>query len=54
MTPTADQQGMSSMLICRLWRDSANAADTYGSDVGLLYIDAHVELDKLGSNSEYT
>lgn len=54
MTPTADQQGMSSMLICRLWRDSANAADTYTGDVGLLYVDAHFELDKLGSNTEYT
>lgn len=53
LTPSVNQAGMSSMLICRLWRDSANAADSYTGDAGLLYIDAHLELDKLGSNAEY-
>lgn len=54
LTPTATQDGFSSILICRLWRDSGNAADTYTGDVGVLYIDAHVEMNKLGSNDEYS
>lgn len=53
LTPDSSQDGLSSILICRLWRDSANAADTYSGDVGLLYIDAHYEIDKMGSNSQY-
>jgi hypothetical protein len=53
LTPTSAQDGLSSTMICRLYRDSANAADTYTNKAGLLYIDAHYELDKLGSNTEY-
>ncbi len=53
LTPSSAQNGLSSTLICRMYRDSANAADTYGDKVGMLYVDAHYELDKLGSNTEY-
>jgi hypothetical protein len=57
VTPDSTQDGLSSILIGRLFRDSANAADTYnasGAKCGLLYIDAHYEIDGFGSNSEYT
>jgi hypothetical protein len=40
---------ISSVLIGRLFRDSANAADSYTNKVGLLYIDAHILLDSIGS-----
>lgn len=45
---------LSTILMCRLFRNSSDAADTFAGDVGLLYIDAHVEMTKLGSDSEYT
>lgn len=53
LTPTAAQDGLSSIMVCRLYRDSANAGDTYTGNAGLLYLDVHYELDKLGSNGEY-
>lgn len=43
---------VSSMLVCRLFRDPTNGADTYGSDAGLLEFDLHFENDMLGSRSE--
>lgn len=47
---------LSSMLVCRLFRNSSDAgADTYdGGSVGLLEIDFHYEIDSDGSNQEYT
>ena len=33
--------------------EHAHAGDTYTGNAGLLYLDAHYELDKLGSNEEY-
>lgn len=45
--------GISSILICRLWRDSGNINDTYPDTCGLLYVDFHYEVDSLGSNEEY-
>lgn len=53
LAPSAAQDGFSSTLIARLFRNSSHADDTYTNKVGLLYIDAHIELDKLGSNGEY-
>lgn len=56
ITPSASQSGLSSILIGRLFRDSANGADTYnaaGAKCGPLYIDFHVEIDALGSGQEY-
>lgn len=59
--PGATASGISAVLIARLFRNSANAADTYnvagtppaGATCGLLYIDAHYETDSPGSSSEY-
>lgn len=54
ITPSATQNAMSCILAGRLFRDSANGADSYTGDAGLLYIDAHIEFDAAGSGSEYT
>ena len=56
LTPSASQDGLSSILRGRLFRNSADAADTYdigGNKCGLLYIDAHYEINSIGSNGEY-
>ena len=53
ITPTTSQDGLSTILIGRLYRDSANGADTYTGDAGLLYIDGHFQLSSLGSTDEY-
>lgn len=45
---------LSSMLVCRLFRDPADAADTYPQDVAFLQFDVHYEIDSLGSEQEYT
>mgnify|MGYP001029604194 CR=1 FL=1 len=54
ISPTTDQDGISSVLIGRLFRASAAAEDTYTGKAGLLYIDAHYQLSSIGSNDEYT
>lgn len=53
LTPGAGADGLSSILIGRLFRYSGDASDTYDDKAGLLYIDAHYELDTLGSITEY-
>lgn len=45
---------LSSMLICRLYRDPASSADTYPQDVAFLQFDIHHEIDALGSEAEFT
>jgi hypothetical protein len=57
IAPGSTADDLSSVLIGRLFRDSANAADTYnatGAKVGLLYIDAHYQMARIGSNDEYS
>lgn len=57
IAPGASAAGLSSVLIGRLFRDSANAGDTYnatGAKCGLLYIDAHYEINTIGSRAELT
>lgn len=44
---------ISSILVCRLTRNSDNAADTYAGDAGLLYLDFHILVDGFGSNNKY-
>jgi hypothetical protein len=44
-------KGMSSMLICRVYRDATN--DDFADDAYLLEIDFHFEIDSLGSRQEY-
>lgn len=50
-------QNVSSMLVCRIFRNATGAggsSDTYGLDIGLLEVDFHYEKDTLGSRTEYT
>jgi hypothetical protein len=54
ISPSTSQDGLSTILIGRLFRDSANAADTYSELAGLLYIDAHYQMNSIGSTDEYT
>jgi len=43
---------LSSMLICRLTRNSSNVDDTYSADAILMEIDFHYEVDGFGSEEE--
>lgn len=43
----------SAMLICRLYRDATNAADTFDADAFLLEFDLHFKQNKLGTYPEY-
>lgn len=45
---------ISSVLICRIWRNSSNAADTYEANAGLLFMDFHILVDGYGSVNKYT
>lgn len=57
ISPGSTANDLSSVLIGRLFRDSANAADTYnavGAKCGLLYIDAHYQIARIGSTDEYS
>jgi len=51
ITPSVTQNGLSSMLMCRLFRNATGTNDTYESDAGLLEFDIHYEIDMLGSRS---
>lgn len=56
LTPGTSADGLSSILIGRLFRFSGDASDTYnvaGNKCGLLYIDAHYQSNSLGSDEEY-
>jgi hypothetical protein len=44
---------ISSMLMCRIWRDPTGT-DTYPDDAGLLEVDFHYQLDSVGSRLELT
>ena len=57
LVPGTTADGLSSILIGRLFRDSADAGDTYnatGAKCGLLYIDAHFQINSIGSTDEYS
>lgn len=45
---------ISSILICRIWRNSSNASDTYNDDAGVLFMDFHIQIDGYGSRSTFT
>lgn len=55
LTPNATQNGLSSILVGRVFRSSGRAgtADTYTGKAGLLYIDAHYQENTNGSRTEY-
>jgi hypothetical protein len=44
---------LSSMLVCRIFRDGDNAADNFAGLAGALEIDFHYQRNTLGSRSEY-
>lgn len=44
---------VSSMFVCRLWRFGTNGDDTYTDDVGLLEFDFHIQVNDIGSDTEY-
>lgn len=57
ISPGTTADGISSILIGRLFRFSGDASDTYnaaGNKCGLLYIDAHYQISSIGSTDEYT
>ena len=54
ITPTSAQDELSAILICRLFRFSGDASDTYTGTCGLLYIDFHYELNTIGSRTAFT
>ena len=42
-------KGSSSMIMCRLFRDGANAADTFEHNAYFMEFDLHYPIDTLGS-----
>lgn len=52
ITPTATQDGISSMLICRIYRDGDATDDTFEQSAGMLQFDFHYEIDTMGSKTE--
>lgn len=54
-TITGTDKTLSSMLICRVFRDAAGVGgtDDYDDDAGLLEIDFHYQVDSFGSKEEY-
>ncbi len=44
---------ISSILICRLWRNSSTSGDTYNDDAGVLFMDFHIQIDGFGSRSTF-
>ena len=45
--------GISTIMVCRLFRKAADAADTFANPVALLGFDIHYEKDTQGSRAEY-
>ena len=54
ITPSASQNMISSMLVCRLFRNSSDPADTYIGRAGFLQFDIHIEKNTEGSHTEFT
>lgn len=46
--------GISTVLVCRLFRATGNSGDTFGNEVGLLGFDVHYQSDTFGSRTEYS
>lgn len=53
IAPGTTADGLSSIFVGRLFRNSSSESDTYTDKVGLLYIDAHFQINSLGSDQEY-
>ncbi len=59
LTPLGEINGagkntVSSMLVCRIYRDGSHSSDTYGGLAGALEVDFHYIRNTLGSRTEYT
>ena len=54
ITPSATQNKISSILMCRFFRKSADASDTYNGNAAVLSFDFHYEIDAVGSHSQFT
>jgi hypothetical protein len=53
LTPTATAgKDISSMLICRIFRDATSLTDNYEQDAGILEFDIHYGIDTLGSRTD--
>ena len=52
IAPTTNQDSFSSMMLCRLFRDSTVAADNMDSFANLLEFDIHFSVKKLGTRNE--
>lgn len=46
-------KGLSSVLICRLYREGTVTNDTYSGDAALLSVDFHYQIDSFGSSQEF-
>ena len=54
LTPiVGTQDKISSILMCRFYRKSGDAADTYNGDTAVLSVDFHYEINGIGSHSQY-
>jgi hypothetical protein len=53
ITPSTSQDNISSIIMCRFWRKSADAADTFTGNAALLSFDIHYEIDGFGSNTDF-
>ena len=45
--------GISSVLVCRVFRDGTDGADTYNNDAGLIEVDLHYLVDSIGSDEQF-
>ena len=54
ITPSTNQDGMSAMLLCRLFRDSTVAEDSSTNGAYLLEFDIHYRMNMIGSRQENT
>ena len=52
--PSELQNGISSMMVCRLFRNSSAGTDTYAGRAAFLQFDIHFEKNTEGSRSEFT
>lgn len=54
ITPDNTQNKISSILMCRFFRKSGDAADTYNGNAAVLSVDFHYEIDAVGSHTQWT
>jgi hypothetical protein len=52
-TISGSGMNLSSVLVCRVYREGAGSNDTYTGNAALLSIDFHYEIDSFGSTTEY-